>query len=56
MRMNTISLKRIGIYFLGLVILCLGVVLNTKTNLGVAAMAFHMYWLIQHQYLWEQLS
>ncbi|PXX80916.1 putative membrane protein YczE [Dielma fastidiosa] len=37
MRMNTISLKRIGIYFLGLVILCLGVVLNTKTNLGVAA-------------------
>ncbi|WP_146211888.1 YczE/YyaS/YitT family protein [Dielma fastidiosa] len=35
--MNTISLKRIGIYFLGLVILCLGVVLNTKTNLGVAA-------------------
>ncbi len=37
MRMNTISLKRIGIYFLGLVILCVGVVLNTKTNLGVAA-------------------
>ncbi|GAA6427440.1 DUF6198 family protein [Dielma fastidiosa] len=37
MRMNTISLKRIGINFLGLVILCLGVVLNTKTNLGVAA-------------------
>ncbi len=37
MRMNRISLKRIGIYFLGLVILCLGVVLNTKTNLGVAA-------------------
>ncbi|WP_147352882.1 YczE/YyaS/YitT family protein [Dielma fastidiosa] len=35
--MNTISLKRIGIYFLGLVILCVGVVLNTKTNLGVAA-------------------
>ncbi|MDY5169079.1 YczE/YyaS/YitT family protein [Dielma fastidiosa] len=35
--MNTISLKRIGINFLGLVILCLGVVLNTKTNLGVAA-------------------
>lgn len=35
--MNSISLKRISIYFLGLVILCLGVVLNTKTNLGVAA-------------------
>lgn len=35
--MKSISLKRIGIYFLGLVILCLGVVLNTKTNLGVAA-------------------
>lgn len=35
--MNTSRLKRIGIYFLGLIILCLGVVLNTKTNLGVAA-------------------
>lgn len=35
--MNPISLRRIGIYFFGLVILCLGVVLNTKTNLGVAA-------------------
>lgn len=35
--MNTSRLKRIGIYFLGLMILCLGVVLNTKTNLGVAA-------------------
>lgn len=35
--MKSISLKRIGIYCLGLVILCLGVVLNTKTNLGVAA-------------------
>lgn len=35
--MKSISLKRISIYFLGLVILCLGVVLNTKTNLGVAA-------------------
>lgn len=35
--MKLIRLKQIGIYFLGLVILCLGVVLNTKTNLGVAA-------------------
>ena len=31
------TLNRVLIYFLGLVILCLGVVLNTKTNLGVAA-------------------
>ena len=31
------TLNRVLIYFLGLIILCLGVVLNTKTNLGVAA-------------------
>ncbi len=30
-------IKRICIYSIGLVILCIGVVLNTKTNLGVAA-------------------
>lgn len=31
------TLNRVLIYFLGLIILCVGVVLNTKTNLGVAA-------------------
>lgn len=31
------TLNRVLIYLLGLVILCFGVVLNTKTNLGVAA-------------------
>ena len=31
------TLNRVLIYLLGLAILCLGVVLNTKTNLGVAA-------------------
>lgn len=31
------TLNRVLVYFLGLLILCLGVVLNTKTNLGVAA-------------------
>ncbi len=30
-------IKRICLYIVGLLILCLGVVLNTKTNLGVAA-------------------
>lgn len=30
-------LKRLVLYCLGLIILCFGVVLNTKTNLGVAA-------------------
>ncbi len=30
-------IKRICIYIIGLLVLCLGVVLNTKTNLGVAA-------------------
>ena len=30
-------IKRVCIYLIGLVVLCLGVVLNTKTNLGVAA-------------------
>lgn len=31
------TLNRVLIYLLGLIVLCLGVVLNTKTNLGVAA-------------------
>ena len=31
------TLNRVLIYFLGLIILCVGVVLNTKTNIGVAA-------------------
>ena len=31
------TLNRVLIYFLGLIILCVGVVLNTKTNLGVAS-------------------
>lgn len=31
------TLNSVLIYFLGLIILCVGVVLNTKTNLGVAA-------------------
>ena len=31
------TLNRVLIYFLSLIILCVGVVLNTKTNLGVAA-------------------
>ena len=31
------TLNRVLIYFLGLIILCVGVVLNTNTNLGVAA-------------------
>ena len=31
------TLNRVLIYFLGLIILCVAVVLNTKTNLGVAA-------------------
>ncbi len=30
-------IKRICLYIVGLLILCLGIVLNTKTNLGVAA-------------------
>lgn len=32
-----INLRQLLIYFVGLFVLCVGVVLNTKTNLGVAA-------------------
>ena len=37
--MKKITVKSLIIYFSGLVILCLGTVLNTKTNLGVAAIS-----------------
>ena len=35
--MKKVTAKSVLIYLSGLIILCLGVVLNTKTNLGVAA-------------------
>ena len=35
--------KRLGLYFLGILILGFGIVLNTKTGLGVAAIIqFHL--------------
>lgn len=37
--LKKITVKSLIIYFSGLVILCLGTVLNTKTNLGVAAIS-----------------
>lgn len=41
--MKKITVKSLIIYFSGLVILCLGTVLNTKTNLGVAAISCVSY-------------
>ena len=35
--MKKVTAKSVLIYLSGLIILCLGVVLNTKTKLGVAA-------------------
>ena len=37
MKNNKEFIRRFCLYIIGLIILCFGVVLNTKTNLGVAA-------------------
>lgn len=49
--------NRIVLYFAGIAILSLGVVLNIKTNLGTAALNVIPYVIsIQHQFPWERLS
>ena len=50
--------KRLGLYFLGILILGFGIVLNTKTGLGVAAInsvPFGISEMTNLSLVWQQL-